>query len=292
MPTTTGTETCFPLATPIERRYATDEYEFFVQDTWQINPELTLTAGLRYMLYSPPWETNGLQVAPTISMGEWFAQREQFGKDGIPSTESPIVTFDLAGKANGKKGYYETDKNNFAPSVALAWSPGDGDTVVRGGYYKVFDRIGMGLAMNFDDGNAYGMATGISSPYGDPYETIPGARFVGYQHDAHHDAGRTSRRLPGDPADTCRYHHREHRRHARDALRARGERRRRATDQPNLHGRGGVRGPFRSRPAHPPRHRDAAQLDGPRLRRGLLHGGAGDDQHRPRPRPRCELGYL
>jgi hypothetical protein len=173
---TDGTQ--LPIGAPVARKYATNEFEFFVQDSWQIRPDLTLTAGLRYMLYSPPWEVNGLQVAPTISMGEWFADREEGMKQGIPSNQSPIITFDLAGPVNNAKGYYEWDKNNLAPSVAMAWSPGQGDLVIRGGYYKVFDRIGMGLARNFDRGFAYGMATEISSPYGDPYEELPGVRFV------------------------------------------------------------------------------------------------------------------
>ena len=51
------------------RRYGTDEYEFYGQDSWKIGPNLTLTAGLRYSLFSPPWEVNGLQVAPDIKPG-------------------------------------------------------------------------------------------------------------------------------------------------------------------------------------------------------------------------------
>ncbi len=50
--------------------------------------------------------------------------------------------------------------------------------VVRGGYTKVFDRVGVGLATNFDEGFAFGMSTQISSPFGARYETNPGVRFV------------------------------------------------------------------------------------------------------------------
>jgi hypothetical protein len=177
-----------PIGEPVSRKYATDEYEFYVQDSWQLRRNLTLTAGVRYSLYSPPYEVNGLQVAPTISMGEWFKQREEFGQKGIPSTQSPIVTFDLAGPKNGGKGFYEWDKNNWAPRVALAWTPhaergflgwltGGDRMVVRGGYSKVFDRIGQGIALSFDDGLAFGMSTSISSPFGAPYEQNPAVRF-------------------------------------------------------------------------------------------------------------------
>ena len=177
------------VGTPVSRKYASDEYEWYAQDTWRPRHDLTLSAGLRYSLYSPPYEVNGLQVAPTVSMGQWFADRAANMKKGIPSNQSPIITFDLAGKKNGRKGFYETDKNNWAPRLSAAWTPhakdgilgwitGGDKMVIRGGYSKVFDRIGQGLALNFDQGFAFGMSTSISSPFGGPYETDPAARFT------------------------------------------------------------------------------------------------------------------
>ena len=61
--------------TAVAREIGSDEYEWYIQDAWQLRPNLTITAGLRYSLYSPPYEVNGYQVAPTVSMGEWFDQR-------------------------------------------------------------------------------------------------------------------------------------------------------------------------------------------------------------------------
>lgn len=176
--------------TPVAREIASDEYEFYLQDSWQVRTNLTLTAGLRYSLYSPPYEVNGFQVQPTISMGEWFNQRVRNAQQGIPSNQSPIVTFDLSGPKNNKPGFYAWDKNNFAPRFAAAWSPtgaegsfwrkltGENKMVIRGGYTKVFDRVGVGLATNFDEGFAFGMSTTISSPFGAAYESDPAVRFV------------------------------------------------------------------------------------------------------------------
>jgi carboxypeptidase family protein len=177
-----------PTGEPVSRRYASDEYEFYTQDSWRVRSNLTVTAGLRYSLYTPPYEANGLQVAPTISMGKWFADRAAGMLKGVPSNQSPMITFDLAGPKNGKKGFYEMDKNNFAPRLAVAWSPhaeggvfgwltGGDRMVVRGGYSKVYDRIGQGLALNFDNGFSFGMSTSISSPFGADYETNPAVRF-------------------------------------------------------------------------------------------------------------------
>jgi hypothetical protein len=169
--------TLLDIGTPVAREYATDEYDFYIQDRWQLSPTFTLTLGLRYSLYSPPWEVNGQQVAPEPGMGEWFEIRRQNMLNGIPSSQDPEVTFDLAGPANGGRDFYEWDKNNFGPSIAFTWAPSS-DWVVRGGYSKVFDRVGLGLVRNFDRNLAYGMSTSLSSPYGDPYETDPSARFV------------------------------------------------------------------------------------------------------------------
>jgi hypothetical protein len=177
-----------PTGDPIAREYASDEYEFYAQDSWQLHPTLTVTAGVRYSLLSPPWEVNGFQVAPTVNLGEWFDERARAMEQGIPSNRDPRVQFDLAGPGNDRPHFYEWDLNNFAPRIAAAWTPqieggffgaltGNGRMVIRGGYSKVFDRIGHGLATQYDTAGSFGMATRLSSPFGAPYETNPGVRF-------------------------------------------------------------------------------------------------------------------
>jgi hypothetical protein len=162
----------------VKRRYVSDEYEFYFQDSWQVRDNLTITGGLRYSLASPPYETNGLQVAPNVSLGEWFKMREQMAKDGTPDNTLPLVSYELSGPKNGKEGYYKWDKNNFSPRVSVAWTPTD-RWVVRGGYSLVYDRIGLALAQNFDVNGSYGLSTSIDSAYGGNGETNPDVRFVG-----------------------------------------------------------------------------------------------------------------
>jgi len=170
--------TVLPEGDPVRRRYASDEYEFYAQDSWRVGDKLTLTGGVRYSLASPPYETNGLQVAPSISLGKWFDQRAQMMAQGIPDNTLPALSFDLAGPKNGKPGYYSWDKNNFAPRFAAAWRPSD-KWVVRGGYSLVYDRIGQALAQNFDVNSAYGLSTAVDSTFGVNDETVPDARFTG-----------------------------------------------------------------------------------------------------------------
>jgi Carboxypeptidase regulatory-like domain len=157
---------------PLVRRFAEDGYELYAQDTWKVKPTLTLTLGLRYSLFSPPWETTGLEVTPTESLNTWFNNRGVGMNNGVPSIAAPLITFDWAGPANGgKPGYYNWDYKDLGPRVAIAWAPGfdsgllhdvfggGGKTSVRAGFGIVYDRIGEGLLDTFDQNGAFGLST-------------------------------------------------------------------------------------------------------------------------------------
>jgi hypothetical protein len=148
-----------PAGTPTKRTFATNEYEVYVQDSWRVKPNFTLNYGLRWGTSTPVYETQGIQVKPTTSLGEYFDQRRESAYNGVPFNNP--ITFDLAGKANNAPGYYKQDWNNFAPSLSFAWSPNldgflgkvigrNGRGVLRGGWRLTYDRIGSQLAVNFD----------------------------------------------------------------------------------------------------------------------------------------------
>ena len=61
------TGTALPQGAALTRRFAADEYEFYVQDSYRMKPNLTINYGLRYSLFSPPWETNGTRVTPRLA---------------------------------------------------------------------------------------------------------------------------------------------------------------------------------------------------------------------------------
>jgi hypothetical protein len=167
-----------PDGAPARRNYAMNEYEFYAQDSWHVGDKLTLTGGVRYSLASPPWETNGLQVAPSVSLGQRFNQRQQMMLQGIPENTLPDIQFVLAGPENGKKGFYDWDKNNFAPRFSAAWTP-TSRLVIRGGYSLVYDRIGMAIAQNFDSLGSFGLSTALTSEYAGTNEDDPSVRFQG-----------------------------------------------------------------------------------------------------------------
>jgi hypothetical protein len=171
----TRTGSLLQQGTPIQRHFAADEYEFYVQDSYRVTNSLTVTYGLRYELLSPPWETNGLQVGLNVNMGQWFNTRAADMAAGIPSNADPTISFNLAGPANGKAGFYNWDFKNFAPRLGIAYVPrpkagflkhilGDGGTAVRAGFGVVYDHIGSGLLSSFDANGSYGLSSTITNP--------------------------------------------------------------------------------------------------------------------------------
>jgi hypothetical protein len=167
-----------PDGAAVKRRFATDSWEMYAQDSWKARPNLTLTFGVRYSLFSPPWETNGLQVTPNVSLGDFFQTRTENMLQGLPASGAPRLSFDLGGPANGKPGFYKWDLKDFGPRIALAWSPrahsglgkslfGEGDkTTVRAGFGVVYDRLGPALLATFDQAGSFGMSTALTNTGG------------------------------------------------------------------------------------------------------------------------------
>jgi hypothetical protein len=162
--------------TPIKRNYGLNWYEFYGQDSWRIKPNLTVTYGLRWSLFPPPWEVNGLQASPTFSLGNQFNQDVKNMQQGLGYDSAQLVSFVLGGKANNGTGFYRFDKSDFAPRFSIAFSPrpsggwlrkmmGDGDkTVIRAGFGKVYDRSGMQLINTFDQNAPAGLSSTLQNP--------------------------------------------------------------------------------------------------------------------------------
>jgi hypothetical protein len=154
---------------PNVRELATEEYDFYGQDTWKVNQALTLTLGLRYGLSRPVYETQGFQARPSIGLQDYLNRRIEAARRGVNFTDPLDV--ELAGPANGKPGNYPWDRNNFQPRVAAAWQPKfgegfwgrlfgkDGASVFRGGFSITNDYFGQALAVNFDANNTLGFSS-------------------------------------------------------------------------------------------------------------------------------------
>ena len=113
------------------------------QDDWKISPRLTLNLGVRYDLDLPLVErvdkvasfdprTNTLRVAG--------------GREAYIDPASGLLL--IRPRADVGRRLWETDKNNIAPRVGLAWRPfTDSRTVVRAGFGTFYNHqiVGNGL---------------------------------------------------------------------------------------------------------------------------------------------------
>ena len=178
--------TALPEGESVPRHFRNHEAEFYGQDSWRLKANFVLTYGLRYTLLQPPYETTGTQVAPDVSLHDWFINRWQNMLQG--KVYEPLVSFSLSGQANGKKPYWDWDYKDIAPRIAFAYSPrgesglakrlwgGSGKTSIRAGYGMYFDHFGQGITNSFDRNGSFGLTTQIENPAG--IQTVDGsARF-------------------------------------------------------------------------------------------------------------------
>lgn len=86
---------------------------FFLQDDWRLHRTITVNAGLRYELFTPPRD-----VEDRASL-----------YDPATGSVTPVGTGGMP------RGGYELDRNNLAPRIGVAWTPEAApSTVMRGGY--------------------------------------------------------------------------------------------------------------------------------------------------------------
>ncbi len=164
-----------PLGTPTNRRFATDEYEFYFSDTWRVRPGWTLTAGLRYGYARVPYEANGLQGVTSVPMEQYMFERVAAMEAGTPGHEIPSadLTWIPGGPLNNGPDWYRDDRNNLAPRLGVAYSPQDprgllgalfGDKgAFRVGAGVFFDRFGSYLVTQQDSLGTFGVQSAQSN---------------------------------------------------------------------------------------------------------------------------------
>ncbi len=97
----------------------TKSYSFFAQDGFRMRPNLTLTMGVRYEYNSPAVDAQDRANVYNPAARTLVA----VGKNGFP------------------RSGYDPDRNNFAPRLGIAWTPGSNrTTVLRAGYGVYFDQ--------------------------------------------------------------------------------------------------------------------------------------------------------
>ena len=164
-----------PQGAPVSRNWATDTYNLFVSDSWQLRRNLTVSYGLNYQLMTPITETKGQEIVPNINIGQWFNQRAQGMLNGVPDNTIAPIQFAPAGSYYQRPGLYSTQKKNFAPRLGLSWSPdpswgwlkkltGSNATVIRAGAGMYYDNFGPPLAISYDAYGSFGLTSQQSNP--------------------------------------------------------------------------------------------------------------------------------
>jgi hypothetical protein len=140
----TETARAFPFVVTEQRRWQAD---FFLQDDFKVNPQLTLNLGVRYE-YHPMWrERNGRTSLFDINSGKIVVA------DGSTNLISPLLPRSyvdvMEASAAGLPGstLVRSDKNNFLPRVGLAYRPWSNDTVLRGGFSIYYDIVPREITM-------------------------------------------------------------------------------------------------------------------------------------------------
>jgi hypothetical protein len=99
----------------------------FAQDEWRVRPNLTLTLGIRYEYSTPKLDTQGrtFSIIP--------------GDQSVKFPNAPIGLV-FPGDPGAPRGVNFPDRDNFAPRIGFAWSPGSsGKTSLRGGFGIFYD---------------------------------------------------------------------------------------------------------------------------------------------------------
>lgn len=133
-----------------------NQYTLYFNDSWKIKPTLTLNYGLEWGTQMPPYEVNGVQDVAVdqsgtpISTQAFLQNTVNMALQG--QVYNPVIGFEPIRSVGGSPKYpFNPFYGAFSPRVAVAWNPkfqsgilgritGDGKTVVRVGYSRIYDR--------------------------------------------------------------------------------------------------------------------------------------------------------
>jgi hypothetical protein len=173
------------------RNYRYYETELYLQDTWRMKPDLTMTYGLRWEYYSVPYEVNGFQTAPNIDFASMYNIRAAAGLAGVSGDNAaPTVLYNFAGKGNHTPGYYHPDWHDFAPRLSFAYNPsvtegflgrliGDRKTVIRAGAGIVHDHTILSAINFFNDQTSFVFGQTVPTVFTGGLATDPRFTAVG-----------------------------------------------------------------------------------------------------------------
>jgi hypothetical protein len=153
------------------------EFDVFLQDNWRARPDLSINAGLRYVMQLPFYSTNNTYSTATLDSA-WGISGNAAGCDPSnpkaatcnlfkPGT-TPGTKPSLVNLTKGQRGF-NPDWDNLAPSIGINWTPSvangvlhrmignQGDTAFSAGFARSYNRNGIG-----DYSDVFGANQGIT----------------------------------------------------------------------------------------------------------------------------------
>jgi hypothetical protein len=125
------------------------DYEFYAADNWKVRPNLTVDAGVRYSILTPPFQPNN----------QFTSFRGNLYNPSLPSTDAcnGLITVpgyqpcaaanalfgtSFTAAAYGQNKYLkDVNYHLFAPRLGISWDPtGKGNMAVRAGFGQFFQR--------------------------------------------------------------------------------------------------------------------------------------------------------
>lgn len=133
--------------------------QFYVQDTWQAAPKLTVYFGVRYM-YQQPWTVRGNLRSTFDPQNNKLVLPQNSATPTLPVGGSPALfaayQFETTQAIGLPLQYVNGDKNNWGPRLGFAYrlsGSSTNSTVVRGGYGVFYDLLPCNVTGCFETNN-------------------------------------------------------------------------------------------------------------------------------------------
>ena len=161
-----------PQGSGASHTYKYYETELYFGDTWKVHPKLTLSYGLRWINYSAPYDTHGIQSIQNFDFNTYFNDRvAQSAASQSGNTAVPLIAYSLGGKANHAPGYFKPQYANFGPRFGFAYQLNP-KTVINGGAGVLFDQTVINAVQYQQSQFSYLFQAGVNEPFGFPNDPV------------------------------------------------------------------------------------------------------------------------